>query len=197
MNKTEIRERCRAAREALSQEEIREKSQRIARRLYSRPEYRAARTVFCYLDFDNEVETTKIVETALGEGKRVAVPLVLAEKRNLRSVMIKNLERDLASGFRNIREPIDRDAPGIDPHEIDLALIPGTAFDPAGNRLGRGACYCDRFLNRLRPGTPRLGLAFDCQLVGRINPEPHDVAMDLIITEDRVIKPGATDNVAD
>ncbi len=197
MNKTEIRERGRTAREALSREEIREKSRRIARRLYSRPEYRAARTIFCYLDFGHEVETTRIVRTALGEGKRIAVPLVLAGKRALRSVMISNLERDLAPGFWNIREPIDRDDLGIDPREIDLALIPGTAFDLAGNRLGRGACYYDRFLNRLRSGTPRLGLAFDCQLVERIIPDPHDVAMDLIITEDRVIKPGATDNTTE
>jgi len=97
--------------------------------------------------------------------------------------------RDLAPGFRGIREPVDRSAPGIDPRELDLAIVPGTAFDPAGNRLGRGAGYYDRFLPRLRAGVPRVGLAFECQIIEETAPAHHDVPMSFIVTEDRTIEP--------
>lgn len=188
--KTELRRRGRAARGSLSRDEVREKSRRIARRLYPRPEYRAARTVFCYLGFGNEVETDEIIRTALGEGRRMAVPLVTDGEGNLKAVTIGDLEKDLGPGFQGIREPINRDGPGIDPREIDLALVPGTAFDPSGNRLGRGGGYYDRFLARLRPKAALIGLAFECQLTAEIDAEAHDVKMDAIITEDRVLEPG-------
>ena len=188
--KTELRRRGRAAREALGRGEVRQKSRRIARRLYSRPEYRAAETVFCYLGFDNEVETEEIIRTALGEGRRVTVPLVTDGGGDLRAVPIGNPERDLAPGFRGIREPADRSGTGVDPRKLDLAVVPGTAFDLSGNRLGRGGGHYDKFLPRLRDGAARIGLAFECQIMERIVGEPHDVKMDAVITEDRGVGPG-------
>jgi 5-formyltetrahydrofolate cyclo-ligase len=187
--KTEQRKLGRAAREKLSQEEVAEQSRLIARRLFTRPEYQKARSLFCYLDAGNEVETGEIIQTALEEGKVVAVPLVLEDRRDLRAVPIRDPRRDLAPGFRGIREPVDRSAPGIDPRELDLAIVPGTAFDPAGNRLGRGAGYYDRFLPRLRAGVPRVGLAFECQIIEETAPAHHDVPMSFIVTEDRTIEP--------
>lgn len=188
--KADLRRRGRAGRESLGREEVSSRSRLIARRLFSRPEYQKARALFCYLDAGNEVETGGIIRTALEEGKAVAVPLVEEVRRDLRAIPIRDLERDLAPGFRGIREPVDRSAPGIDPRELDLAIVPGTAFDPAGNRLGRGGGYYDRFLPRLRAGVPRVGLAFECQIIEETAPAPHDVTMTLIVTEDRTIEPG-------
>ena len=188
--KAELRRRGKAARQCLAREEVGSRSRRIARRLAALPGYRAARTIFCYLDADNEVETGEIIRTALEEGKVVAVPLVEEEQRELRAVPIRDPGRDLAPGFRGIREPADRSAAGIDPREIDLAVVPGTAFDPAGNRLGRGGGYYDRFLPRLRAGVPRTALAFECQIFAGITPAPDDAPVNVIITEERVIEPG-------
>jgi 5-formyltetrahydrofolate cyclo-ligase len=188
--KAELRRRGRSARQALSREEVREKSRRIARRLLTRPEYRAAGTVFCYLEHGREVETSEIIAAALREGKRVAVPLVEARGKGIRAAAIRDLEKDLAPGFRGIREPADRSGPGVDPRELDLAVVPGTAFDLSGNRLGRGGGHYDTFLPRLRDGAARIGLAFECQIMERIVGEPHDVKMDAVITEDRAVEPG-------
>ncbi len=188
--KAELRRRGRSAREALSREEVREKSRRIARRFLSRPEYQTAASVFCYLDHGQEVETSEIIVAALREGKRVAVPLVEAGGKRIRAVAIRDLEKDLAPGFRGIREPADRSGKGVDPRELDLAVVPGTAFDLSGNRLGRGGGHYDKFLPRLRDGAARIGLAFECQVMARIVGEPHDVKMDAVITEDRVVGPG-------
>ncbi len=166
----------------------------IVRRLLARPEYRRARILFCYLDADNEVETGEIIRTALEKKKLVAVPLVEEQSGTLRAVPIRDLDRDLSPGFRGIREPVDRKSPGLDPRDIDLAIVPGTAFDRAGNRLGRGGGYYDRFLPRLRRTACRLGVAFECQMAEVIVPQPHDQAMDMIITEERVIGPCAQGN---
>lgn len=187
---TEERKLGRAAREELSRAEAAEKSRRIARTLFFRSEYRKAAIIFCYLSDGREVETGEIIRTALEEGKTVSVPLVEAEKREMRAVPIRDFGRDLAPGFRGIREPADRAAAGIDPREIDLAIVPGTAFDPAGNRLGRGGGYYDRFLPRLRTSVPRVGLAFERQVLDGITPGPNDAPMSVIVTEERVIEPG-------
>ncbi|MDP8237374.1 MAG: 5-formyltetrahydrofolate cyclo-ligase [Candidatus Erginobacter occultus] len=188
--KAELRRRGRSAREALSREEVREKSRRIARRFLARPEYRTAASVFCYLDHGHEVETSEIIAAALREGKRVAVPLVETGGEGIRAVAIRDLEKDLAPGFRGIREPVDRSGTGVDPRELDLAVVPGTAFDLSGNRLGRGGGHYDKFLPRFRDGAARIGLAFECQIMERIVGETHDVKMDAVITEDRVVVPG-------
>ncbi len=192
-----MRRRGRQSRERLSREEAGEKSRRIARRLFSRPEYRKAKTVFCYISSGSEVGTGEIVAAALQEGKTVAVPLVEEDRKSLRAVPVRDPERELAPGFRGIREPADRESPGIDPRELDLAVVPGTAFDRSGNRLGRGGGYYDRFLPRLRPGVPKIGLAFECQVVEEIIPDPHDAPVDLVITEDRVLETGRSGNDAD
>ncbi len=189
--KAELRRRGRQSRERLSREEAGEKSRRIARKLLARPEYREAATVFCYISSGSEAGTGEIVAAALQAGKTVAVPLVEEGRNSLRAVPVRDPERELAPGFRGIREPADRESPWIDPRELDLAVVPGTAFDRSGNRLGRGGGYYDRFLPRLRPGVPRIGLAFECQLVERIAPDPHDAPVDLVITEDRVLEAGS------
>lgn len=195
--KTELRRRGRAGREALDRAEVRSRSRRIARRLFGRPEYRSATSLLCYIDAGNEVETGGIIRTALREGRRVCVPLVSEASRTFRAVPVRDPERELVPGFRGIREPADRESPGIDPRELDLAVIPGTAFDRSGNRLGRGGGYYDRFLPRLRKGVPRIGLAFECQVVEGIDPDPHDAPVDLVITEDRVLETGRSGKDAD
>ncbi len=195
--KAELRRRGRQARKRLSREEAGEKSRQIAQRLFSRPEYREAKTLFIYVSTGSEAGTGEIVAAALAAGKTVAVPLVEEDRKSLRAVPVRDPERELAPGFRGIREPADRSSPGIDPRELDLSVVPGTAFDRSGNRLGRGGGCYDRFLPRLREGVPRIGLAFECQLVEEIVPDPHDVPVDLVITEDRVLEIGSSDNCAD
>jgi 5-formyltetrahydrofolate cyclo-ligase len=65
-------------------------------------------------------------------------------------------------------------------HEIDLAVIPGVAFDRLGARLGRGKGYYDRLLSQM-PNAYKIGICFPFQLLERLPSEPHDVLMNEVI----------------
>jgi 5-formyltetrahydrofolate cyclo-ligase len=106
------------------------------------------------------------------------------------------LLRDLAEldvGRFGILEPraVLRERPdrNIDPCELDLLVIPGVAFDRRGGRIGHGRGYFDRLLIEVRESATLIGLAFDCQVFDHVPTEPHDVPMDLVVTES---KPRAT-----
>jgi 5-formyltetrahydrofolate cyclo-ligase len=73
------------------------------------------------------------------------------------------------------------------PETLDLALIPGVAFDLRGGRLGFGAGFYDRLLSRLPLDIPTVGLAFDFQVIPRLPLQPHDMVLGAIVTERRVI----------
>lgn len=73
--------------------------------------------------------------------------------------------------------------PPPDPDHVDAVIVPGVAFTADGRRLGQGGGWYDRFLPRLRPGTPTIGVAFAPQLVDDIPTEPHDVVLDLVVTD--------------
>ena len=86
-----------------------------------------------------------------------------------------------------ILEPKEGKLYPVDPKIIDLCLIPGLAFDLEGHRIGFGAGYYDRFLPLLKPGTPKMALAFDFQISPKPLPhEAHDVKLDFICTEKKV-----------
>jgi 5-formyltetrahydrofolate cyclo-ligase len=72
--------------------------------------------------------------------------------------------------------------------EPDVVLVPGVAFDEALNRIGYGVGYFDRFLKET--DALKVGICFDMQIVPCITTQPHDVRMDMVVTEKRVIKPG-------
>jgi 5-formyltetrahydrofolate cyclo-ligase len=84
-----------------------------------------------------------------------------------------------------LRDERDRE---VDIGEVDLAVVPGVAFDREGGRMGHGKGYYDRLLGRARPDTPLVGLAFECQLFAEIPMDENDVPMDKIITEREVYR---------
>jgi 5-formyltetrahydrofolate cyclo-ligase len=85
---------------------------------------------------------------------------------------------ELIPGQLGIREP----APGRSPKQLDLIVVPGLAFSAQGNRLGRGAGFYDRFLATVPPTTFKVGVCFEFQRVSSIAHEPHDVAMDAVVS---------------
>ena len=82
----------------------------------------------------------------------------------------------------------DHSVKKFDIKNVDLVIVPGIVFDKNVHRIGYGYGYYDRFLVRLRKGTIKVGLCYDFQLVDKIQDEKHDVAMDILITERRVLK---------
>lgn len=183
--KSEIRDRVLRARDLLPSEERRKKSLEIAARLSFLNEFRQAKTILVYYSFRSEVETEELIRLLLKEEKTVALPLV--KQKALSFYEIRDLDRDLKPGRFGIKEPVEERARALTPERIDLVILPGVAFDTEGHRLGWGAGYYDRFLKSLHEKVPLIALAFELQVVERIPAEPHDIAIDRIVTEKRVI----------
>ena len=88
----------------------------------------------------------------------------------------------LRAGAFGIAEP-DVDAEPCEPSEIDLIVVPGTAFTQAGARMGRGRGYYDKYLSQPGFRGVKVGVCYAHQLVGELPVEPHDVFMDYVITD--------------
>lgn len=148
-------------------------------------EFAAARTVALYAPIRNEVATGMLHDAALAAGKRVVFPAMVADLLVFRVVRVPE---DLVCSRFGICEPLPG-CPVIAPEEIDLFFIPGVAFDSAGLRVGYGKGFYDKTLHRLEGQGRLVGLCYDFQLVEPISGAPHDVQMDMVVTDQRVIHP--------
>ncbi len=164
-------------------EEIRlKKSSKIARKLFLQKEFIKAKTVLFYLSFDGEVDTVRMIKSSIEKGKKVAVPVIRKDRKTIIPSLIKDLERELKTGPYGVYHPKDEFIRPIPLEAIDLVIVPGLAFDEAGNRLGRGHGYYDRFLSCLPKDTPTVGLAFDFQVIRDFPPlEPHDFSVTKVL----------------
>ncbi len=166
------------------------KSIRIIDRLLSLDRFKNSGLIMCYVDFDGEVETREFIKYCIGKGKRISVPMVADNpdgKRKLRASEVFDLERDMEKGAFGILEPKKNAVREVDAAEIDLIIVPGVAFDLNKNRIGYGAGYYDMFLNKVGNNCLKAGMAFELQICANISADPHDVPMDIIITEDRIL----------
>ena len=133
-----------------------------------------------------EVDTLGLIRTALAEGKRVCVPVIDQKDAGLGLAEIDSLD-NLQPGYFGILEPCCSVRQPYDSLPWDLAVVPGIAFDRRGHRIGFGKGYYDRLL--AANSSPRVGLAFGFQVIEPFATLPHDVPMDLIITEKETIRP--------
>lgn len=180
-----LREGMRKLREKLSDREVKEKSSTIAKRLLQLEEYEQAKTVMFYMGANKEVKTEEAVKASLEAGKNVAVPVSDLENGKIIPVKLTSLS-SLKPGAYGILEPAG--GKEIDEKEIELAVVPGLAFDAEGNRIGYGLGFYDRFLRNI--SAKKIALAYEMQIVDRVLATENDVPMDLILTEERVIRRG-------
>ncbi len=143
--------------------------------------FRDAEAVVGYAAIQKEVSVQGILERAILEGKALLLPRWCAEAGAYELVQVGDLARDLVGGRYGIQEP----RPGLPSVEElpgrTLWLIPGLAFDAAGNRLGRGGGFYDRLLERFPVGVT-VGVCLPCQLVKRVPVEAHDRRVDAVMT---------------
>lgn len=185
--KRRVRAEALARRDLLPPRERAEKSAMILSRFRRLAAVRRAGVIFCFVAFRSEVETRPLLRWALGRGLVTAVPLIDGPRR-LSAVRISSLE-DLQLGTWGILEP----RPGLarlDPGVIDVAVVPGVAFDEEGRRMGYGGGFYDSFLTQLRPDARRIALAFETQLMEIVPSEDHDFRVDTVVTERRVLRCG-------
>jgi 5-formyltetrahydrofolate cyclo-ligase len=182
--KAAIREQARKNR--IAQKDKDAVSRQIVQAFFDLPAYKAAKTVLFYVDAGSEVRTRHLLPDALAHGKRVVVPWCVVETNELELFHLEAMS-ELVEGAYKILEPAEhlRLAAGkrVAPEELDLVMVPGTAFDPRGGRMGQGKGYYDRLLARVRPDAPLVALAFDGQMFPEIPVAAHDVFMDGVLTE--------------
>lgn len=182
LRKTVLQERM-----ALSPELVTEKSNAIIDKVFAMKEYLQAVTIMVYLDFRNEVQTGALLSRSMDNGKRVVVPATETKEHLLIPSLIKHYPEELRPGHWGILEPTPGSLRPVHPKDIDLVFVPGVAFDLAGNRLGYGGGYYDRFLARLGEHAVFIALAFEIQVRPHVYPAAHDIPMHYLITENRII----------
>lgn len=183
MTKQELRALVAAQVKNLSPVYCREADEAICRGvLHSRP-YQDARTVFCYVGTEREVNTMPILRAALQEGRTLAVPLCTAPGV-MEARVITGLG-DLVTGKYGILAP-RASCPVLEPGDIDVAAVPCCTGNERGERLGYGGGYYDRYLPRTR--CPALLLCRARLLHEDIPTEPHDLRMNYLVTERGVLE---------
>ena len=186
--KQALRERAFENRKA--QENKDQLSRRIVATFMGLADYAAARTVLFYVDARSEVRTRFDLPAALEGGKKIVVPWCndagelelfhLADMNELELGMYKILEPR-----QDLRRLPEKQVPV---EELDLVMVPGVAFDERGGRMGHGKGYYDKLLENARPDCPLVALAFECQIFPDVPVGDHDIFMDKVITERRVIE---------
>jgi 5-formyltetrahydrofolate cyclo-ligase len=165
--------------------EISKKSKKIRDLLFELNEFRKAHCILFYVSYDHEVHTHDMIKEALSLKKSVVVPVSNTVKKTL---LLSNLTcfDDLLPGAYGILEPKGKSIEEVSIDCVDLVIVPGVAFDVRGNRLGHGKGYYDSLL-RNAAAVELVALAFEFQIVEKIPVEPHDVPVDIIVTEKRII----------
>ena len=175
MNKQALRQAIRAQKRAMTEEDILRRSEILAEKFARSDTYRAAKTIYGYLPYNQEVRTVPMLRRALEEGKRVAVPKVYGD--DMKFIYLDDLSQ-VAKGYAGIPEPV-ADGP-VARDETALVLMPGLAFDRVGHRIGYGGGFYDKFLAR-EPHHPTVALCYDFQVIERLETEEFDIPVDQVI----------------
>jgi 5-formyltetrahydrofolate cyclo-ligase len=188
--KSQIRADALRIRKTIPPDTLRALSSRVEANLLSLREYQDAHLLISYCAKADEVQTRSIIEGALAAGKRVAVVVTDVPSKTLSFSEIMSFDEELAPGPFGILEPRRGLLRPVSLSQADLVLMPLVAWDMAGGRLGYGVGYFDRALAGTLDGRPtKVGLALESQRADQIPISTHDVALDLIVTEERVVRP--------
>jgi len=181
----------RAALASLTPGEVHACSASVYRQLAGVQELASAEWVMGFVSFGTEVRTHELLRSLLAEGRHLCVPSLDPVGQRYICSELKHFDEDLREGVLGILEPRHDAIRPVHADKMDAWLVPGLAFDEHGNRLGRGMGYYDRLLCGARG--VKIGLAYDFQLVNEIPAESHDIRLDFIVTETRVVHCKRTD----
>ena len=185
--KREIRKDMAKKLERFSKSEVIEKTRRIEERLFEFANFLEAKVVLLYMHTNGEVVTNDIIKRCFESNKIVALPAFDTAKHTMQLMRVDNLDSDLKPGPRGVPEP-DPECCKIVPIDcIDIAIIPGVAFDEKGGRIGSGKGYYDRLIPKLSITTRKVALALESQIIQQVPVESHDKHVDIVITEKRII----------
>ncbi|PLX98615.1 MAG: 5-formyltetrahydrofolate cyclo-ligase [Desulfuromonas sp.] len=182
MPKNLLRQKLLKQRQRIDGSDCLRRSDVIQQALLNRPEYQDAELLALYAPIRNEVQTSALFSAARKVGKRVCFPRVQGD--SLEFFEVDDCSA-LKPGSFGIAEPLDGKPVSV--AAIDLMVVPGVGFDRLGYRLGYGRGYYDRLVNSGRPAV-MAGLAYEIQIVEELPKEDHDVRLDLLVTDNGIIK---------
>ena len=185
--KEEIRNDIAKRLAALADSAVEAKARQIENRLFEFANFLEANIVLLYINSANEVISRNIIERCFDYNKIVILPAFDIYTYEMKLMKVDNLETDLKLGPRGIFEPDEMHCNVVPIECIDIAIIPGAAFDEKGGRIGSGEGYYDRLIPKLSITTRKVALAFENQITQQIQMESHDKHVDIIITEKRII----------
>lgn len=175
MDKKQLRTQIREQKRAMSEQQIQQASARLGELFAASQAYKNAKTIYGYLPYNQEVRTVPMLEQAIKDGKRVAVPKVYGE--DMKFIYITDFSR-VEKGYAGIPEPVADEPVADDP--TALVLMPGLAFDKEGHRIGYGGGFYDRFL-AAEPNHPTLALCYDFQMLPQLETEEFDIPVDCVL----------------
>ena len=175
MDKKELRSYIRQRKQEMTEQQIEEASRRLGQLFVETKQYRNAKTIYGYLPYNQEVRTVPMLERALADGKRVAVPKVYGDE--MKFIYLTDLAQ-VEKGYAGIPEPIADGPVADDPNA--LVLMPGLAFDQEGHRIGYGGGFYDKFL-AAEPNHPTVALCYDFQMVDQIPTDDYDIPVDCVL----------------
>ncbi len=177
IEKKELRKKILKERDALSFEQRDNDSGTICDLLFLHPAVLNAKSILMFASFGSEPNTDIIALRAMDMGKEVFYPKV--EDKEIRFYGTEDIFK-LKAGYKDIREP-ETGRPWDGEEKGAVILVPGTAFDREGRRMGYGGGFYDRFLKE-HPSIYRIGICFPFQLLDSIPAEEHDERVDMVIT---------------
>jgi 5-formyltetrahydrofolate cyclo-ligase len=180
--KKALRSEMMARRDALTPEERERYARALAAALAALPQYASARSVLATMSIGSEWDTRAFIGRARADGKSIVLPRVSGKPARLTLHVVDDLDRDLVPGVWDIPEPDPLRCREVPLAEVDFAWVPALAADRAGYRLGYGAGYFDKLLTG-RGSRPYCVVALPAPFLREDLPhEPHDVAVDLVLT---------------
>jgi 5-formyltetrahydrofolate cyclo-ligase len=184
--KRHLRKEMKQLLEAMPPEEAAAKSQAACSALIGLEEFLAAQALMLYMPIRGEVDATPIALAAWQQDKTVLVPRVTWEQRHMIALRCRSLDDDFVEGSYGVREPVRGEPWPVE--EIDMIVVPALAFDRAGNRLGRGGGFYDRFLDHEGVHAFTCGLAFGEQVVDELPAHGHDRAVHALVTDRQILR---------
>ncbi len=183
--KMEYRKKGKQVRAALSPETRAEKSKAIERRLFQWEPFMMAENVSVFMSFRDEVETPHLIDLMRVMGKRVYVPIVDKETNELLLSLFHSYD-ELEKSALGVLEPRINPSRIKEPEVLDFVLVPGLLFSKDGYRVGYGGGYYDRYLARLSPEVPRVGICFEEQVVDTVPRGAYDEILDAVVTDQNI-----------
>lgn len=175
MDKATLRQHIRMQKRQMTAGEIAEKSEQLRLLFTATDAYKNATAIYGYMSYNQEVRTLPLLEQALRDGKRVAIPKCYGSE--MRFIWMEDLS-DTEKSSCGIPEPVS-DGPVAD-DKTALVLMPGMAFDAAGHRIGYGGGFYDKFL-AAEPEHPTVALCYDFQVLDALETEEFDIPVDMVL----------------